>query len=73
MISLMIKKSRSKVIGFFYIIRVLLKEGKQFMIWKLYLSIGFIFTAVTLWEILNIIWNTQNTFCNMGLLYSDRF
>jgi len=43
------------------------------MIWKLYLSIGFIFTAVTLWEILNIIWNKQNTFCDMCLLYSDRF
>ena len=54
----MIKKSRSKVIGFFYIIRVFLKEGKYFMIWKLYLSIGFIFTVVTLWEILNIIRDT---------------
>lgn len=42
----------------FYIIRVFLKEGKQFMIWKLYLSIGFIFTVVTLWEILNIIRDT---------------
>ena len=34
------------------------KGGKYFMIWKLYLSIGFIFTVVTLWEILNIIWDT---------------